>query len=174
MKKREIWISIAIITGAVVLLFLSLQRKGQIKIDAGGAVTTLQLGSGWFGTTTITSEGQPCKLRACPYSPELLRISMQQDGNTWRLESRGPWGELSEILVKNNNTTVLKLGPPFQIKPKTRFTGTKVSIDFLIIGQAGERYRNIIMKKGKRIPAPKVRIIDEAGDVLAFGKFEYG
>ena len=174
MKKRDIWISIAIIAAAVLLLFLSSRGKGQIKFNADGAVTTLRLGNNWLGKTTITSTDQPCKISARLHRPELLRISMQQGGNTWRLESRGPWGELSKILVKNNDTTVLKLGPPFQIKTKTRYASARVSIGFAIIGQAGENYRNVIMLNNKRAPAAKVKIIDEAGSVLASGKFAYG
>jgi hypothetical protein len=99
---------------------------------------------------------------------------MRQGSDTWQLESRGPWGELSTIRVKSNETTVLKLGPPFQIKPKVLFTGTKVEIDFAIIGQAGEHYRNLITQNNKRAPAPGVKIMAEDGSVLATGKFAYG
>lgn len=174
MKKRDIWISIAIVAVAVLLLFFSLQKKGLIKIDTGGAVTTLRLSSSWLGNATINSAAQPCKVSARLHRPQWLKLSMQQGGDKWQLESRGPWGELSTIRVKNNETTVLKLGPPFQIKTKTLYTGSKVSIDFNIIGKAGEHYRNVIMQNNKRASAPKVKIIDESGNVLASGKFEYG
>ena len=116
MKKRDIWFSIAIIA-VVLLLFLSSQGKGHINIDAGGAVTTLRLGSSLLGKTTIGSEGHQCKVNTRLHRPELLRISMQLDG---------------------------------------------------------EPYQNVIMQNNKRIPVPKVKIIDEADSVLASGKFEYG
>ncbi|MCP4610334.1 MAG: hypothetical protein GY845_16610 [Planctomycetes bacterium] len=174
MKKRDIWISVAIIAAAVLLLFVSSQRKGLIKIDAGGAVPTMRLSNGWLGNTMIDSAAQPSKVSARLHRPQWLKLSMQQGSDTWRLESRGPWGEMSTIRVKNNDTTVVKLGPPFQIKTKTHYTGTKVSIDFKLIGKAGEHYRNVISKNNKRPPAPKVTIIDEVGNVLASGKFEYG
>ena len=174
MKKRDIWISVAIIAAAILLLFISSQRKGLIQFDAGNAVATMRLSNSWLGKTTISSEVQPCKVSARMHRPQWLNLLMQQDGDTWQLESRGPWGELSTIRVKNNETTVLKLGPPFQIKSKVLFTGTKVSIDFNIIGRAGEHYYNSIMKNNKRAPAPRVKIIDQDGSVLASGKFEYG
>jgi hypothetical protein len=174
MKKRYIWISIAIIAAAVLLLFLSSQSKGQIKFDAGGAVTTLRLGNNWLSKTTITSGPEPSTVSARLHRPQWLNVLMQQGSDTWQLESRGPWGNLSQIRVKNNDTTVLQLGPPFQIKPKVQFTGTKVSIDFNIIGKAGEHYYNVIMQNEKRASAPTLKIIDEAGSVLASGKFEYG
>ncbi len=175
MKKRDIWISIAIVASAVLLLFLSSQKKGMIQIDAGGAVTTLQLSNSWLGNATINSADQPSKVSARLHRPQWLKLSMQQGkSDKWGLESRGPWGQLSTIRVKNNDTTVLQLGPPFQIKTKALFTGSKVSIDFNIIGKAGEHYRNVITQNNRRTSAPGVKIIDEAGSVLATGKFEYG
>ena len=174
MKKRDIWISVAIVAAAVLLLFLSLQRKGIVRIDAGDAVATLRISSSWLGDNTVNSRNRPRKVSARLHRPKWLKLSMQHGGDTWRLESRGPWGDLSTIRVKSNDTTVLKLGPPFQIKPKVRFNGTKVSIDFNVIGRAGEHYRNMIMQNNKQAPAPKVKIIDEAGNILASGKFEYG
>ncbi len=99
---------------------------------------------------------------------------MKQDSNTWQIDSRGPWGELSTIKVTNNNTTVLKLGPPFLIKPNVRKSGSNVSIDFAVIGNAGEHYGNSIMQNNRRVPAPKLEIVDEAGNVLASGNFAYG
>ena len=172
MKKRDIWISIAIIAGAVLLLFLSLQKKGRLQIDAGGAVATLQLSNSWLGKATINSGTSTVSARL--HRPQWLKLSMQQGSDTWGLETRGPWGDLSTIKVKNNDTTVLKLGPPFQIKTNALFTGTKVEIDFNIIGKAGEHYRDMITQNNKRAPAPAVKIIDEDGSVLAAGKFAYG
>ena len=174
MKKRDIWISIAIVAGAVLLLLISLQKKGRLQIDAGGAVTTMRLSNNWLGNATINSAAQPCKVSARLHRPQWLKLSMKQGSDTWRLESRGPWGDLSTIRVKNNNTTVLQLGPPFQIKTKTLYTSSKVSIDFNIIGKAGEHYQNVVMQNNKIASAPKVKIIDEDGNVLASGKFEYG
>jgi hypothetical protein len=173
MKKREIWISVAIIAGAVLLLFLSLQKKGRLQIDAGGAVATMRLSNNWLGKTTISSGAQASKVSARLHRPQWLKLSLPQGSDTWQLETRGPWGDLSTVRVKNNDTTVLKLGPPFQIKTKALYTGTKVSIDFNVIGKAGEHYRNVITQNNKRAPAPGVKIIDEDGSVLATGKFAY-
>ena len=175
MKKRDIWtISIAIIAVAVLLLLRPSKKKGWIQIDAGGAVATLQLSKNWLSKTMISSEDRPCKVSARLHRPQWLKISMQQGSDTCQIETRGPWGELSTIKVKNNETTFLKLGPPFQIKPKVLYTGSQVSIDFNIIGKAGEYYRNVMIQNNKPSSYPKVKIIDEAGRVLASGKFEYG
>ena len=174
MKKRDIWISVAIIAVAVLLLYLYSQGKGRIKIDAGVAAATLQLRRSWLSKATISSGAEPTKVSSRVHRPAQLSLSMKQGSNTWRLDSSGPWGDLSTIKVTNNNTTVLKLGPPFLIKPKVRKSGSNVSIDFAVIGQASEQYRNSIMQNNRRVPAPKLKIVDEAGNVLASGKFAYG
>ena len=174
MKKRDIWISVAIIAAAFLLLYLYSQGQGQIKIDAGGAAATLQLRSSWLSKATIISGAEPATVSGRVQRPQRLSLSMKQDSDTWQIDSRGSWGGLSTIKVTNNKTTVLKLGPPFLIKPKVRKSGSRVSIDFAIIGQAGEHYRNSIMRNNRRVPAPKLKIVNEAGNVLASGKFEYG
>ncbi len=174
MKKRDIWISVAIIAAAVLLLYSYSQGEGRIKIDAGGAVATLQLRSVWFGKATISSGAEPTTVSARVHRPAQLSLSMKQNGNTWRIDSSGPWGKLSKISVNNNDTTVLKLGPPFLIKPGVHKSGSGISIDFAIIGQVSEQYQNVPRKNNRSVPAPKIKIVDEAGNVLATGKFEYG
>ena len=174
MKKRDILISLAIIAMAVMILFYYLQGKGKIKIDAGGAAAKLHLSGGLFGQTTINSEAEFTKVNVQPHRPKRLILLMKQDGNTWQIDSRGPWGKLSTIRVNNNETTALKLGPPFLIKPRVKEINSRVLIDFAIIGQAGEQYQNVISKNNRSVSAPKVKITDEAGNVLASGRFEYG
>ena len=174
MKKRDIWISVAIIATAVLAFYFYSQGKGQIKIDAGGAIATLQLRSGWFGKAAISSGAEPATVSGRVHRPQRLSLSMKQDSSTWQIDSRGPWGDLSTIKVANNNATVLKLGPPFLIKPKVRKSGSNVSIDFAVIGQASEQYQNFARKNNRAVPAAKANIVDETGNVIASGKFEYG
>ena len=178
MKNKNIWISVAIIIAAAVLilmLFSGSSSKGQIKVDAGDAIARLQLAGGLFSKATINSGAEPTKVSARAHRPEQLSLSMKQGGDMWQIDSRGPWGKLSTIKVRNNNeTTVLKLGPPFLIKPGVRKSGSNVSIDFAIIGQASEQYQSVIKKNNRAVPAPKAKIIDETGNVIASGKFEYG
>ena len=175
MKKKDIWISVAIIAVACLAFYfysLQKQQEGYIRIDGSGA--ELQLGSGLFSTTKITSGPKPVAVRARAYRPKRLSITMKENNDTWRIDSRGPWGNLSKIKVENDETTVLKLGPPLLIKPKIRQGSSLVSVDFSITGQAGEHYGEGIAKNGRRLAAPGLKIVDEAGKVLASGKFEYG
>jgi len=175
MKKRDIWISVAIIAAAVLLLYFYSQGKGQIKIDAGGAEATLRVNRGWFSDRAlIKSKDGPVMMQARTYRPQRLSISTKEDGNTWLLYSSGPWGKLSKIRVENNSTTVLELGQPLLIKPSISKSSSLVSIGLSIIGRAGVCYYAAITKNGKRLAPPKLKIVDEAGNVLASGRFEYG
>ena len=146
--------------------------KGYISIDTPGV--KMQLRSGQFDKAKINPRGSPVKVSALVYNPQSLSIEAKKDDNTWRIYSSGPWGKLAGIKVKNNETTRLELGPPFLIKPTVSKSGLIVSIGLSIIGRAGEQYSIAIMKNGKGLAPPKLKIVDEAGNVLASGKFEYG
>lgn len=84
MKKNDIWISLAIITAAGLVLLFYTQRKGFVGIDAGGADTVLELNSSWIAQTTITSAVEPAKIGARIYRPKILSLSMKQGGDTCR------------------------------------------------------------------------------------------
>jgi len=174
MKKKDISISLAIIAASGLTLLYYSQRKGFVGIDAGGTDAVLQFHSSWLVNTTITSGAKPAKIGARIYRPQFLSLSMRQDGHTWQIESRGPWGDLSKIKVRNNEATALRLGPPFLIKPEISKNGSIISIDYAIIGQAGEQYENTITKNNRALTGAKIKIIDETGNVLETGKFKYG
>ena len=174
MKKKDIWVSLAIIACAGLTLLYYTQRKGYVGINASGADAELQLNSSWHGYTTITSGTEPAAISARIHRPQLLSLSMKQDGHMWRIESRGPWGDLSAIKVRNNEATALRLGPPFLIKPEVKTNGSIISIDYAITGQAGEQYQNFITKDNRAVTGAKVKIVDEAGNVLKSGMFPYG
>lgn len=110
--------------------------------------------------------------RAC--RPEQLRIIKKENGSTWQFDTTGPWAGLAQIKVKNRQTTLVRLGPPFLIKPTIQRSGADVSIGLSIVGQAGEQYGVRATKDAKQLAAPAVKIVDESGKVLAAGKFAYG
>ena len=99
---------------------------------------------------------------------------MRQGGHTWKIESFGPWAEMSKIKVQNNEATAIRLGPPFLIKPKVNKNSSILSIGYAIIGQADEQYENFITKDGRAVIGATISIIDEAGNILESGKFKYG
>lgn len=174
MKKKDIWISLAIIACSGLAVLYYTQRKGYVGIDAGGADAEFQLKSSWLIHTTITSDDEPAAIGARIYRPQFLSLSMKQNGHTWRIESRGPWADLSRIKVRSDEATAIRLGPPFLIRPEIRKKDSRLSINYAIIGQAGEQYRNFITKNNRAVTGVKINIVDETGNVLESGKFKYG
>jgi hypothetical protein len=55
-----------------------------------------------------------------------------------------------------------------------RVADREVSIGLVLQGQAGEQYRPVVKKNGTPIAAPKLRILNEAGQVVTQGDFQYG
>jgi hypothetical protein len=176
MKKRDIFISLAIIGAAFLTVWACLQAKGYVRIDAGGASAELQLRNAWFTARTITSGEQAAEVGARVYNARRLSILQKLNGHDWRIEGvYGPWGGLSRIKVRRSQTTELRLGPPFVVKPGVSRSGSVVSVGYTVIGQAGEHYRSFATTDGRiAMPGAKVKILDEAGNVLETGQFSYG
>ncbi len=174
MKKKDIWISVAIIAASAAVVCHYTQRKGYIEIDTAGADATLQLCSSLFGNTTISSGAGPAEVRAIIHRPRQLRMATKYDGHNYQIDSDGPWGSLSKINVKKNVTTSLRCGPPFVIKPNIQNNGNQILIDFAIFGQAGEQYQKYALKNNQTISGATLKIMDEAENVLESGKFQYG
>ena len=173
-KNNAIWILSAVVVVAIasLALYLSSQRKGYIRLDTPGAKMKLQ--SGFFSSANITSAAELDKVNVRVYKPQWLSITKKQNGDTWRMESFGPWGTMATVKISEGKTTVLKPGPPFLVKANVNTGSSRVSIGFEFQGQAGEQYRSSATKNGRRQSAPKVKIVDEEGKTLASGKFEYG
>ena len=49
-----------------------------------------------------------------------------------------------------------------------------MSIGLLLEGQVGEQYRPVVKRNGTAISPPSLRIVSEAGQVIAQGSFQYG
>jgi len=174
MKKKDILISLAIIAASGLALLYYSQRKGFVGIDAGGADAELHLKSSWFTSAIIVSGDESEAIGAQVYRPQFLHLSMGQGGHTWRITSFGPWADLSTIRIRHDEATAVRLGPPFLIKPEINKNGSIISINYAIIGQAGEQYQNFISKDNQAVTGAKFKIVDETGDVLKSGSFKYG
>jgi hypothetical protein len=172
MKKKDIWISIAVIVGAVLIFSLLTRGHGYIKLETPNS--ELALKSGWFNRISIKSDSEPVKLKAGTYNPRLISLKTKKGKDTWQIKSRSPWGDLDRIKVSKNETTKLTFGPPLLVKPNVYKRKNVVSVGLSIIGKSGVHYRSQVIKNGRSLPAPRLKIIDQEGKVLASGKFEYG
>jgi len=171
MKKRDIVISVVIIVAALLAFAVFTQRTGLITLEAPGGELCLR--SGLFTSTTVEDSTEPTKAKARLYRPAYLYVRADDGVNKWQANCYGPYGDISKVNVSAGETTVVKAGPPFTVKPSILKTSKGVSIGYSVTGQAGEIYQPFT-KDYKRIPAPKLEIVNEAGDVLASGKFAYG
>ena len=172
MKKKDIWISIGVIIGAVLIFNLLTRGQGYVKLNTPNA--ELFLKTGWFNNISIKSDTEPVEVKAGTHTPVLISLKTKKDKNTWQIKSHSPWGDLNQIKVTKNETTNLTFGPPLLVKPNVRKRKNMVSVGLAIVGKAGEHYRSQVRKNGRQMPAPRLKIIDQEGKILASGKFEYG
>lgn len=173
MKKTGavILIGVIIVVGVAILPSFS-QGTGNLAVDANGA--ELRLRGGLFAGVTVQSGSQPSKIPAKVYTPTRLRLTRKANGDTWRIDSQGPWGKLARIKVQEDQTTTVKLGPPLLLRPRVTVGGGLVQVEYSIFGQAGERYVNRVTRNNGLAAAPRVQIVDPNGKVLAAGQFAYG
>ncbi len=90
-------------------------------------------------------------------------------GDRWTLEPAvgQPFARLRESQAE--------FGPPLAVRPDVRRqSADEVSIGLTIEGRAGERYNPDIRRNDTQLPAPEFTIVNEAGNTLFKGKFEYG
>ena len=174
MKKKDIWISLVIIAVSGGALYLYIHRTGYIRLDADRAKATLDLKSSLLSKTSVGSGQQPEAVHARIHRPRHLRLSIHQNKDRYFLLSQGPWGDLTRIKVKNNQTTTLRVGPPLMIKPKIQKRNSVVEIQYDVVGRAGEHYEKFVRKNKGYVVGASVRIIDEGGNVLEKGRFQYG
>ena len=171
-KKKDILLVAAIIAVALLVVLYLAQSRGYVRMATPGM--ELQLRGGFGHRETVRSGSEPTQVRARRYEPIFLKATRKQDGSTWELQCRGPWGKLQEISVASGQTTTINAGPPLLLKPMVAASRGRVSVGLSILGQAGEEYQNVILKNGRRTLAPQVRIIDQAGNLLSSGRFRYG
>jgi len=145
-------------------------------ITASGVGANLELHPNDAGGGLVRVSGRVPKTQAAPgtYRPQSITLQGAQDGDKWQMVGRRPWGQLEIIRVVSGVTTELKLGPPLTVKTDVTTKDEGVSIGLSIFGKAGERYNPGVQKNGERQPAPELKIVDEAGKVLATGNFAYG
>jgi hypothetical protein len=90
-------------------------------------------------------------------------------GVAWSLDLAG--GMSFQALGANAATA----GAPIVVKTDVQRSGaSEVSVGLRLEGQAGEQYRPVVKKNGTSVPAPALRIVNEAGKVVAQGNFKYG
>jgi hypothetical protein len=172
MKNRYALLLFGVAAGALAVSYLFAHQEGYIAVNTPGVV--LQLQSGFMHRTILQSESGPKAVSARACTPTSLELRWKRGDDTWQMWSQGPWGQLSRIKVDRGRTTTIELGPPLLVKPEVAIYGRQVDVGLGIFGRSGEKYTNLICKNDRRIQAPEIKIINEAGSVLMADKFQYG
>jgi hypothetical protein len=164
-----------------------------INIDKGGTSLELKKIQPDFGTLDLGNENVKLKLlsdTAQQYVSDLksngpipagryqaLFIELSQidsEKNAWTFTSDRDTGVLRDFEINKNETTSFEIGPPFQIKTTASRGRNSVYIRFKLEGQASEQYRSDVKRNGIQVSLPLCKIIDEAGNIVDSGQFEYG
>ena len=175
MKQKVVIAGLIILVAVVVVLqIIQPNQTGYIKIDTPGIKTKMSLRRGWWSQQQVSSGVESIELPARKYRPRSISLAAQKGGNEWIVSGLGPWGKLAKINVKKDQTTVLKPGPPLNVKTNVRRSGRSLSISPLVIGQAGEHYDVRVRTRRGSLPAPGLKIVDESGKVLVSDKFKFG
>lgn len=153
-------------------LYVLSQQEGYIAVEMPGVQLNLKGPLG--GDTHVQSGSTPAAVFPRTYTPASLTLTREQDGQRWGLYSHGPWGDLARIRVERGQTTTIALGPPLLLTPEVHRGLGRIYVELSIFGRAGEKYTRLVREDKSRFWEPGMRIIDEAGTVLASGRFEYG
>jgi hypothetical protein len=91
------------------------------------------------------------------------------NGVAWSLDQAGGGSLLS------TEPNAPKAGAPIVVKTDVqKVADREVSIGLLLEGQAGEQYKPMVKRNGTPVAAPRLRIVNEAGQVMAQDSFQYG
>ena len=173
--KKIIVIPVIVVVLIGLLVFYYSRQTGYVKLATPGVTVGLRgLHGEFWKKHQIGPSTDPVKTHVGQYLAPMGSLAMNADGDKWLASFYGAQDVSSRITVTKGQTTTLKFGPPLNVKTEVESAGRQVSIGLSITGRAGERFNPQVMKNGSVLEAPKLQIVDEAGTVLASGKFEYG
>ncbi len=172
---KKLWLVPVLVMAiiGILLVYTFTRPDGYVRMETPGVQGSMSLHGNWGRGITLTPEAGQQTVRCGTYQPSQIDLLGKQGVDWYRLYSSGPWGQLGEVEVKPEETTVLQPGPPLTLRADVDRRGRNVSIGFTIVGRLGEVYGSVV-KNGKRTAAPTVKIVDSGGITLASGKFEYG
>ncbi|HEX2972798.1 MAG TPA: hypothetical protein VHP11_10720, partial [Tepidisphaeraceae bacterium] len=154
-------------------------KTGTLTIKGSKADLTVL---GDCGVLNLPSSKGSWQLPEGRYTCQEIKLQAGENkDDKWVLETSGKTGKLQEFRIKAGETQAFEIGAPLTIKTDIQkqnsggiFKGKEVSFGFTIVGAAGEEYSPAANHNGSQVPAPKIKIYDEKGEVLASGDFQYG
>jgi len=173
------------VRGAYFSVEASADGKSLVLKDAKPALGTLTATS---PDVTLLVASKDCYLRlsgsdgkwqvpAGTYTVTAVTLKKTDEkGATWTLAAaRLPEDKFRNIEVKAGGTTELKAGAPLMTRAQVTEGPGVVAFTPALVGQSGEVYATpAAARNNQRQAAPKFRIVNRAGKVLASGAFQYG
>ncbi|MBE3064255.1 MAG: hypothetical protein IMZ69_04480, partial [Spirochaetes bacterium] len=162
---------------------------GTLKVGTPGLVVTVRSAiRGTARTECVVSDAKEATLRPGRYEAVSIRYSAKDEkGQTWTMTCPKDCGRLATIEVAEGNATVIEAGPPLVAKTTVEVQEARpprgsvrapeagapkvLAVVYRLEGQAGESYEPRAMRGVTPGPLPAVRIVDEAGKVLAEGRY---
>jgi hypothetical protein len=141
-----------------------MNRSDQLR--AAGIIALVLLAAFLFIKKPISGSKQGALAPGMGQPASLSRTDTE--GNAWTLDQTSP---ASLVSTEPNGP---KAGPPILVKADVMRVGQEVSIGLILEGQSGEQYRPSVKKNGSTLSAPTLRIVNEAGQVIAQDSFQYG
>lgn len=172
MKKKAIILVVLASVVALYVAFALTAKHGEIAVEGTGVTMKVE---SLFRRVRLSGGVAATRVRTGRYRPVSIALESADDkGETWTIESRGPWGDLDRIVVREDATTLLRVGPPLVLAAVPNGSGRTVSFSFTVKGCSGETYEPIVQNGRRAAPLPPLEIVAEDGRVLASGKFEFG
>lgn len=172
LKIKNAWYGVTpAADGSTVALAPAEPKMGTLSAASSEASLELVSDSGYYA---LSGKG-PWELPEGSYSARSVAVTGKgKDGYTWKLASQGTTGKLASFDVKGGEATAFEAGAPVTLKAvPTRYAGS-VTVDFSMVGGAGEVYQSASLNNARKVVMPSVKIVDRSGKVLSSGKFEAG
>jgi hypothetical protein len=144
-------------------------------LDAGCPDLSLKLWSE-SGLHLLSGSQGKWRLPAGWYWVMAHRLSRTDAAKTpWQVIGQSRFGPIRMFEVRAGETSAIQVGPPLALKvqPAPLADGV-IDIGIFIQGRGGEGYSAGVTQNGVLRQSHTLRILDEAGKVLATGKFEFG
>lgn len=171
MKPKALWVTVIVTVLLVLAFFLYPHQIGYLQVTMPGL--RLNLHRSPWGHVRVGPSTEPKAVRVGTYAPSYASYVQKEGGDKWQVHCR--WSRsVTSLQVQEGETVPLDFGPPFQFTPQVKRMGHIVSMGLSLTGRGGEKYDIAVQKNGRPLPPPKLSVIDEAGNTLATGQFEYG
>jgi hypothetical protein len=137
-----------------------------------GGLVVVSLGLALVLTSMFSAPAHaPVQPHVHPTGPEPVPVVRQTDGSdiVWTLNPIAG----GRPAVADSGSTEAK--PEIVVKTDIRRPRAgEVQIGLILEGRNGQQYQPGVMKGKTRMPAPKLRIVNEAGEVILDDSFQYG